>query len=563
MLPVIWKRHPSAKALVRNSSPVIRDFAAGLALIAIAIPEQIATARLAGAPPGTGLLVFMAGSLGFFLVGANRYLSVGADSTIAPLFAASLAGMAAVGGPRYVELAALLAILVGLITGLAGLIRLGWVSRLLSVPVITGFLAGVSVHIAVSQLPALMGLSGGHGPLIQILAALVRNAGQTQPLAIVIGVGVFAVIRACERIDPRLPGALIAIVLASILVATLGLAAKGVATLGSVTVSTLWPLKWDIAIVDVAALLPLALLISLIVIIQTVTVSQSFHPDGVSDIDRDLAGVGFANILSGLTGGFPANSSPPRSAIMQGSGAASPWAGLTGCAGVGLFVLFGLGFLAFVPEAALAGLLLFVAARIFRIDLMKTIWSESRSEFWLLLVTAAAIVVMPIATGVAVGVGLSLLHGVWTIAQTRTVNYERVPGTTVWWPKSTGVVGETQPGLLVVGFQAPLFFLNAGAFRKAMLSEISAASDPVRAVILEASSIGEIDFSGAQILSDLIVTCQKRGVMFFIARLESVRAQRNVEKFGILAVMGEGRAFQTVAEAVDHIARMPARTAGH
>ncbi len=349
---------------------------------------------------------------------------------------------------------------------------------------------------------------------------------------------------------------------ASIAVVVLGSAAKGVATLGSVTLPALWPLKWDIAIADAAALLPLALLISLIVIIQTVTVSQSFHPDGANDIDRDLTGVGFANMLSGLVGGFPANSSPPRSAIMQESGAASRWAGLAGCAGGGLFALFGLDFLAFVPEAALAGLLLFVAARIFRIDLMKTIWSESRSEFWLLFVTAVAIVVMPIETGVAVGVGLSLLHGVWTIAQTRTVAYERVPGTTVWWPKSTGIVGETQPGLLVVGFQAPLFFLNAGAFRKAMLSEIATASDPVRAVILEASSIGEIDFSGAQILRDLIVSCQKRGVMFFIARLESVRAQRNIEKFGILAVMDEGRVFQTVAEAVDHIGRMPAQNAG-
>ncbi|HXR96092.1 MAG TPA: SulP family inorganic anion transporter [Rhizomicrobium sp.] len=528
------------------------DFLAALALIAVAIPEQIATARLAGVPPATGLLVFATASFGFCLLGANRYLSVGADSTIAPVFAAGLALLALEGSGHYLALAALLAVMVGATVALAGLLRLGWVARLLSIPVITGFLAGISVHIAISQAPALLGIAPTHGDLFAEIAGIVRGIGAINLFPLLIGTGTLAIVIACERIDVRLPGALIAAVLASLAVSLFGLEAKGVATLGTVARPSLWPPVLAPNLADLEALFPVAAIVSLIVVIQTVTVCKSFD-SASDDINRDLIGVGLANIMSGSLGGFPANASPPRTAIARESGAASRAAGLIAALGVALFLALGLPLLSSVPQASLAGLLLFVAARIFRLDVMKLVLAQSRAEFVLLAVTALAIVTLPIETGVATGIGLSVLHGVWTITQSRAILFEQVPGSTVWWPKNPESPGKTRSGVVVVGFQAPLFFLNAETFRRSVSEAVETAPGPVYAVILEASSIVEIDFSGAQILANLIRGWKSKGVSFYLARLESVRAQAALKRFGLLDLMGSHTIFHSVDDALRHL----------
>ena len=375
--------------------------------------------------------------------------------------------LAAQGSTHYLALAALLATMVGTLVALAGLLRLGWVARLLSVPVVTGFLAGVSVHIAISQLPTMLGVAPTHGDLFQELTAIAQGLRNANPFAMAIGFGALAIVITCERLDFRLPGALIALLLATLSVQLFRLNTKGVTTLGHVVQPAVWPPNPMPNMADLKALFPIAAIISLIVIIQTATVSKSFQQDG-DDLNRDLVGVGLGNVVSGLLGGFPANSSPPRTAIVKESGATSRAAGLFAALGMALFLAFGLRLLSSVPQAALAGLLLFVAGRIFRLDVMKLVWAQSGAEFSLLAVTALAIVVLPIETGVAIGIALSLLHGVWTITQTRAILFEQVPDSTVWWPKNPDAPGQTQPGIVVVGFQAPLFFLNSEIFRRSV-----------------------------------------------------------------------------------------------
>ena len=540
--------------LPSGSGQAGHDLVAALALAAVAIPEQMATARLAGIPAATGLLVFVAGSCGFFFLGSNRSLSVGADSTIAPIFAGSLALLAVSGAPHYLALAAALALMVGFIVAAAGVFRMGWIARLLSVPVITGFLAGIAIHIAVSQLPSLLGIANTHGDLLSTVSNLARNISHLNPITLAIGFAVFAITFLCEKIDIRLPGALIAIVLASVAVWLFGLTGHGVATLGIVPDSGLRAALPDVTYGNIVGLLPIALIISLVIMIQTAVTSRSFQDDAdAKDVNRDLVGVGFGNILSGAFGGFPANSSPPRTAIVAESGGKSRLAGLCAAIVVGIFLIFGLRLLVTVPVTALAGLLLFIAQRIFRFDAMKTVAAQSSAEFALLLVTAAAIVATPIQTGVGIGIGLSLLHGVWTIAQTRAVEFEKVPGSTIWWPANPNIVGETDAGIVVVGFQAPLFFLNAETFRRTLEDVVRGAHQPVHAIILEASSLVEVDFSGAQALTALIRLWKSRGMDFYIARLESVRAQQALEAFGVIALLGQQRIFHSVDDTIKQI----------
>src|SRR6202035_6127942 len=176
-----------------------RDLFAGLTLAAIAIPEQMATARLGGFTPQIGFFAFLAGSLAFAAFGSNRFLSCGADSTITPIFAGGLAALAVAGSPDYVMLAAALALMVGLLLFAAGILRLGWIADLLFIPVTRGFLAAILGHILISQLPAILGLASPSGPMLQRLADLTEQLPQTNLFSLVIGLGVLALIVISER----------------------------------------------------------------------------------------------------------------------------------------------------------------------------------------------------------------------------------------------------------------------------------------------------------------------------------------------------------------------------
>src|SRR5580658_2088599 len=188
------KAWPVFRSLANYRLPYLRgDLFAGLTLAAIVIPEQMATARLGGFAPQIGFFAFVAGSLAFAAFGSNRFLSSGADSTITPIFAGGLAALAASGSPDYLTLAAALALMVGLFLLAAGIFRLGWIADLLSIPVTTGFLVGISVHILISQLPAILGLPAPEGPMLARLATLAGHLGQTNPFTLVIGFGVLAI----------------------------------------------------------------------------------------------------------------------------------------------------------------------------------------------------------------------------------------------------------------------------------------------------------------------------------------------------------------------------------
>ena len=533
-----------------------RDLFAGLTLAAIAIPEQMATARLGGFAPQLGFFAFLAGSLAFAMFGSNRFLSCGADSTITPIFAGSLAALAASGDPQYLVLAASLALMVGLLLLFAGIFRLGWIADLLSIPVTTGFLAGISVHILVSQLPGILGVEAPGGAMLQRMASLATHLNETNPFTLLIGVGVLAIIALSERVNARIPGALIGLALASAAVVLLGLENRGVSVLGAVSAAPPALALPDISAGRLPGLISLSLIIAIVVMVQTAATTRSFpsSPDEPPDVDRDFIGVGAANVLAGLIGAFPVNASPPRTAIVAESGGRSQLAGLTAAAITVLLLVAGAALLRHVPEAALGGVLLFVALRIFRVRQIVGVLRQTPAEFALIVATAAAIVVLPIEQGVGLGIALSLLHGIWTTTQARVVQFERVTGTTVWWPQSPQLKCEAEPGVIVAGFQAPLSFLNAYQFRTDARALLQSAPGKPRLFVLEATGIVEIDFTAAQVLVGFIRECHARDVPFAIARLESARAQEALTRFHIHEVLDPDRIFRSVEEAIRTLA---------
>ena len=533
-------------------SYLTHDLVAGLTLVAIAIPEQLATSRLGGFSPQIGFFAFLAGSLGFALFGSNRFLSSGADSTITPIFAGSLALLAVAGSPDYVALAGALALMVGVVLVVGGIFRLGWIADLLSIPVTVGFLAGISVHILISQLPGILGLPTPNGPMLQRLATLAGQLSQTNPFTLCIGFGVLALVTISERIDVRIPGALIGLIAAAVAVLVLGLESRGVAVLGDIPAALPALDIPDIPIGRWLQLVLLALIIAIIVMVQTAATTRSFVSDKNQppDVDRDFIGVGVGSILSGLIGGFPVNASPPRTAIVAETGGKSQLAVLVAAAIILGLLAFGGSLLRHVPQAALGGVLLFVAMRIIRLSQIVAIYRQSIGELLLVIATAAAIIVLPIEQGVAIGIALSLLHGIWSNTRARVTVFERVPGTSIWWPSNPHIPGETEPRVVVAGFQAPLSFLNAYHFRRDVMGLVQSSAQQPRLIVLEATGIVEIDFTAAQVLSDTINACRSLGTGFAIARLESIRAQQAIEKFGINALIETGRPFHSVEEAI-------------
>jgi len=528
------------------------DLAAGITLAAIAIPEQMATARLGGFAPEIGFFAFVAGSVAFALFGANRHLSAGADSTITPLFAGGLALIATSGSPHYLALAAMLALMVGLLVALSGIFRLGWIADLLSVPVTTGFLAGISVHIIVSQLPGLLGLPPESGETVRRVGEIAANLHLTNPWSLALGLGVFAIVFISQHVSPRIPGALIGMVLATFAVIAFDLKNRGVEVLGALPNGLPAPGMPTADFQDAQALVPLALLIAIVVMVQTAATSRSFAPqDGEApDVNRDFVGVGVGSIVAGLFGAFAVNASPPRTAIVAQTGGRSQLSGLIAAAIVLVLGAFGGGLLANVPQAALAGVLMFVAQHILRWQVFAKVWRQAPVEFALILITMVAIVVLPIETGVAIGIGLSLLHGIWGSTRTEPIELAQVPGTSVWWPPSGSSAGEQHPGVLVAAFQAPLSFVNADRFKRGLSDLIDARSEDVKLVVLEASNIVEIDYTAAQALIDTIRHCRDKGAVFAIARMESLRAQAALKRFGIADLVGTQRIFHSVDAAI-------------
>lgn len=528
------------------------DCVAGVTLAAIAIPEQMATARLGNFAPEVGFIAIVAGAIGFAIFGASRALSVGADSTITPIFAGSLAVIAGAGSLHYAALAGALALMVGALVVLSGVFRLGWIADLLSIPVTTGFLAGIAGHIILSQAPAVLGVAAPDGSFIDKLVALADALPRANPWTVLIGLGVLAGMLIGERVNPRIPAALIGLAVATLLVAAFGLEAKGVATIGAVVLARPRVAALGVGLDDLLRIAPLAVIVALVVMVQTAATTRAFigDPGKGSNINRDFIGAGAASLIAGLIGAFPLNASPPRTAIVVETGGHTQAAALICAALVLILAALGAGLLVHAPYAALAGVLLFVAQRIIRVQTIALVWRQSRAEFALIAATTIAILIFPIQQGVSLGIILSLLHGIWTTTRARPIEFVRLPGTSIWWPKGRAGHGETAPGAMVIGFQAPLSFLNAYDFDQALQILVRARPSGVELLVIEAANIVEIDFTAAQVLAAAIARLRSQDFDVAFARLESTKAQDAFERFGLKSLLGPDHLFHSVEEAL-------------
>lgn len=525
---------------------------AALMLLAIAVPEQLATARLMGLPPVTGLVAFIAGTVAFAAFGLSRSLSVGADSTIAPIMAAALMLLAAPGSPHYAALAGMLATLTGVILILSRPLRLGWIADLLSVPVTTGFLAGIAVHITAGALPPILNLTTTASSLPERLADLLRHLSEADPITAALGFGVTVLSLGADRLGHRVPGPLIALALAAAAVAAFALKVPMLAPLPHALPGPQLDLPgFD----DLTALVPLAGVIALVVMMQTAAVRQALPDAEDADPGRDFAAIGAGAVLSALLGSFAVNASPPRSAALEAAGARSQASGLIAVALMVALIVFGAGAFALLPQAALNGVLLMVGLRLIHFGTIRTIWRKSPAELALVAAAALLVIFLPVNQGVWLAILLSLTHALYAIARPACTELQRVPGTTIWWALGPGERGERVPGVLVFALGAPVNFLNARFMVARLRGLLAAAPAPPHLIVIEATGVIAVDFTGSQILQEAVAELRAEGHEVVLARLENERAAAAAARTGLIAAFGQRHVCHSVEEAVQ--ARLP------
>ncbi len=493
------------------------EMLAGVTLLAIAVPEQIATAQLADVPAFLALLGFIVATVIFAMLGSNPVLSVGADSTIAPLFAVALIRLALPNSPHYLALVALTAVMSGVMVAVIGVIRFGWLADFLSAPIVTGFMVGIGLTIIVHQLPHALGIADVGGTFVHRLDVIFSSFSHVQSWPVILAVATAAMVVLGEKLMPRSPMALVAIVAATVATVAGSLRHHGVATLGTVHIVTPhWRLSgftWHEALV----VLTTATTIALVILSQSAATSRDVADEmAVEDsINRDLIAIGAANVVSGLVGSLPVNASPARTGVVRLAKGTTQLVGLVAAGGT---LLSGLAapLMRNVPLAALAGILFYVAGRLIKVRTLRQILRVDRYEFALALVTALAVVLIGVQEGIGVAVLLAVLDQTRRNARPRTVLMGRRPNSTSW--ESLGHEGAVPVDrVTVVLFSAPLFFANAALFRDEMHGALKRFPE-TRHVVIDGAAMSDIDFTGVKALTSVVDDLARDHIDVVIAR---------------------------------------------
>ncbi|MGI9197334.1 MAG: SulP family inorganic anion transporter [Candidatus Nanopelagicales bacterium] len=524
-----------------------RDAIAGITIAAIAIPGQIAVAKVAGMPPTTGLWACIAAGLVGFLFIANRFLWVGADSTTAPLVIAGLSLMAAPASTQYVQLAVTLALLVGVALVVVALAKMTWMADLLSRTVVAGFMAGVATIIVIGQLPALLGIPPGGTHTVTKLGHVLASLGQINPASALIGIISLAALPLFTVLNRRLPGALLVVALATLATAALSLTRFDVEVLGPLQSGLpqwVWP---DLSLDALRGLLPTALSITLLSIAQSAATSRSSADAGgfSTSLRSDFVGVGASNLASAGVGSFSVDVSPGATAVMAASGAKTQLASAFGALAVLMIVLFAGTLLADLPTATLAAIMIVLSVRIVNVKEIRRIAKYSRTALALAVMTFAAVIVLGVEIGVLIAVSVALISRAVQTSRPEIVELGRRQDGH-WLPLAESRAADPSR-ILVFRLNGPLWFANANWYHDSVMDRL--AADPAtRAVILDAVTIDDMDYTGASVLKDLVIVMRGRGIDVAVARVRG-RTNDSLTRIRLTSALPDDRIFSSVEDA--------------
>lgn len=525
------------------------DLLAGLTVAAYLVPQVMAYAEVAGLPAIAGLWAILPCLVLYALLGSSRQLSVGPESTTA-LLTASIVGPLAGGDPgRYARLAAELALILGAFCLIAWLLRLGFVAELLSRPVLVGYLAGVAVIMAIGQLGNVTHVRVTGDTLWAKFASLTRHAGEIRPAALVIAAGTIAIVLLIQRFWPRIPAALVAVTVMTLLVVVTDLERHGVAVVGTLHGGLPRPQLPPFS--DLSALVVPALGILLVGYTDNVLTARAFATRGAYEIDanQEFLALGGCNIGSALSQGFPVSSSASRTALADAAGGRSQLYSLTACAAVLVTLAFLRPALAHFPVSALGGLVIYAAVRLIDIAEFRRLARFRRRELMLAAVATVGVLTFDILYGVLLAIGTSVIDLLWRVARPHDAVLGSVPGLQGMHDVDDYPAARETPGLLIYRYDAPLFFANAEDFRRRSVEAVDRHQGAVDWFVLNVEAMVEVDITGLDALEAVRSTLTGRGIVFGLARVKQDLLD-DLEAYGLGGSIGAERLFPTVSTAV-------------
>jgi high affinity sulfate transporter 1 len=529
------------------------DLVAGLVLITMLVPVGIAYAVASGLPGVYGLYATIVPLLVYALFGPSRLLVLGPDSSLAPIILAVVLPLSAGDPMRAVALAGAMAIVSGLVCILAGVIRLGFITELLSKPIRYGYMNGIALTVLISQLPKLLGFSvKTDGPLRNLWAIgeAVWN-GSTNWTAFLLGAATLATILLLKG-SKRLPGVLIAVVGATLVVGVLDLSGKaGVAVLGSLPEGLpAFSIPW-IGYGDLGPVLIGGAAVALVSFADTSVLSRAYAArlGHYVDPNQEMVGLGAANLAAGFFQGFPISSSSSRTPVAEAAGAKTQVTGIIGALGVAGLLVAAPDLLRHLPTPALAAVVIASAIGLIEVADLRRIYRIQRWEFWLSIVCFVGVAVLGPIPGIGLAIVIAVIEFLWDGWRPHSAVLGRADGVKGYHDITRYPNARLIPGLVLFRWDAPLFFANAEFFQDRVL-QAAAASPTVRRVVIAAEPVTSVDVTSADALAELDDKLDAAGIEMCFAELKDP-VKDKLKRFGLYERFGEKFFFPTIGEAVD------------
>jgi high affinity sulfate transporter 1 len=545
---------PGARLLASyRGSWLRRDIVAGLVLSTLLVPQGMAYAELAGLPVITGLYTTVACLIGYAVFGPSRILVLGPDSSLGPMIAATILPIVGSdGNPEHaVALASMLALLVGAIMLAAGIAKLGFVADLLSKPTQIGYINGLALTILIGQLPKLFGFSVSANGLIDETHAFIHGLASGDAIAAAAAIGLLslALILVLGRWLPRIPGVLVAVLVAIAASAALDLGDHGVSLVGTLP-KGLPPLTLPSPVSDLPLLFAGALGIALVALTDTISTASAFAARTGQEVDGsgEMIGIGAANIAAGAFQGFPVSTSGSRTAVAEQSGAKTQVTGVVGAAAIVLMLVLVPGLLHSLPQPTLAAVV--IAASLSLADVPGTVrlWRQRRVEFALSITAFLGVALLGVLAGIAVAVALSILNvfrRAWRPYQT---TLGRIPGMPGHHDRHLHPDAQELPGLVIFRFDAPLFFANARTFRE-QIRRLATAKPRPRWIVIAAEPITDVDTTAADMLAELDNELNAAGTSMVFAELKDP-VREKLERYELIGPLNPAHFFPTLDAAL-------------
>jgi high affinity sulfate transporter 1 len=525
------------------------DIFAALAVWAIVVPESMAYASIAGMPPETGLYAATAPLLAYVIFGTSKRMTVGPSSAAAAVSASTIFPLSQGDPARFVQLSIMLALLAGVLLILGGLLKFGAVAKFLSGPVLTGFLVGVALDIALGQSEKLFGIElEGRGFFTEAWS-LITQISEAHGLTVLVGFGSLAFLWVAHRFLPKLPAALFLVVAAIGITVLLGLESLGLEVAGDIPGGLPQIGLPDIAAGDIALLIPGALAISLVGFGETIAVAQSFgrkHGETV-DPDQEMLAIGTSNVAGGLTGAFFANGSTSRTAAGDSAGQQTQMSGVVVVALLVVTMLVLTPLFHSLPEATLGAIVIHAVWHLISSEEFVRLWRTYRSDSIAAIGTLLGVLVVGVLPGLAIGVAISLVALMGRAISPNTARLAFDESAQLYLDIDEHPELTPPEGIEIVRFDAPLFFANIDALRDAV--EQAAAEPGVHAVVIDARGITDIDTTAHEGLKELRQDLESRGLTIEVAQVREFLIPK-IENFDPGATE---RIFPSVRSAVEHI----------